>query len=83
MPYLTQSLDNYEQLICLNAYEEPVSQLFMLEETGHLVSKSSEGDLFFWDYPQSKIVKVTAREVRKSDKRRKKFCVFALWMSCK
>ena len=30
----------------------------MLEETGHLVSKSSEGEILFWDYPQSRVVKV-------------------------
>ena len=30
----------------------------MVEETGHLVSQSSEGDIFFWDYPHGKVVKV-------------------------
>lgn len=53
-----QSLDNYEQLSCLYAHEESVTHLFMLQETGHLVSKSSEGDICFWDYPTEKVVKV-------------------------
>lgn len=30
----------------------------MIEETGHLVSLSSDGSIYFWDYPQEKVVKV-------------------------
>lgn len=30
----------------------------MLEETGHLVSQTCEGEILFWDYPKEKAVKV-------------------------
>jgi hypothetical protein len=30
----------------------------MLEETGHLVSQASDGEILFWNYASEKIVKV-------------------------
>jgi hypothetical protein len=29
----------------------------MLEETGHLISLASDGEVLFWDYTSEKIVK--------------------------
>ena len=30
----------------------------MIEETGHLMTHSTDGEILFWDYPMEKIVKV-------------------------
>jgi len=31
----------------------------MIDETGHLVTHSSDGEVLFWDYPREKVVKVS------------------------
>ena len=40
------------------------------------MSKSTNGDIIFWDYPQSKIVKVNRLVYRKYDKKNRKFYLF-------
>jgi hypothetical protein len=39
-------------LICLSGHEEAISHISMIDETGHLLSHSSDGEIIFWDYPQ-------------------------------
>lgn len=39
-------------LICLDGHQDPVAHVSMIDETGHLLSHSSEGEILFWDYPK-------------------------------
>jgi hypothetical protein len=56
--HIAESLEDLEILSVLSAHEHPISRLEMLEETGHLVSQTCEGEILFWDYPKAKSVKV-------------------------
>ena len=40
------------------SHESSINYLGIIEETGHLVSHSNDGEILFWDYPSEKIVKV-------------------------
>ena len=42
------------------SHESSINYLGIIEETGHLVSHSNDGEILFWDYPSEKIVKVFA-----------------------
>lgn len=42
------------------SHESSINYLGIIEETGHLVSHSNDGEILFWDYPSEKIVKVVA-----------------------
>jgi hypothetical protein len=44
----------------LYSHESSINYLGIIEETGHLVSHSNDGEILFWDYPSEKIVKVVA-----------------------
>jgi hypothetical protein len=62
----------------LFAHESSILYIGLLEETGHLVSLASDGEVLFWDYTSEKIVKVWHRLCRKSNKKRKKLNVYAM-----
>ena len=78
-----QALDTLEFLSVLAVHEAAITNLEILEETGHLISKSCEGEIFFWDYPEEKVVKVRVAGCRKSRRRRKPSTASATWTSSK
>eukprot|EP01016_Furgasonia_blochmanni_P038783 TRINITY_DN4728_c0_g2_i3.p1 TRINITY_DN4728_c0_g2~~TRINITY_DN4728_c0_g2_i3.p1 ORF type:complete len:188 (-),score=30.62 TRINITY_DN4728_c0_g2_i3:347-910(-) len=41
----------------LSAHKGPVTGMLIIEETGHLVSCSSDGVIHAWDYPRKQVVK--------------------------
>jgi len=46
-------------LYSLDAHHvEPIKDILIIEETGHLVSCAEDGKICVWDYPKSTIVKV-------------------------
>lgn len=46
-------------LTTITAAEAGVRSLKMIQETGHLVSCSFDGEVCCWDYPNKALVKVT------------------------
>lgn len=40
------------------AHVEPIKDILIIEETGHLVSCAEDGKINVWDYPKSTVVKV-------------------------
>lgn len=54
-----------EKLNVLYAHEATISQIAMIEETGHLMTQSTDGEILFWNYPIEQIVKVLAPSLRK------------------
>mgnify|MGYP001950649230 CR=1 FL=1 len=71
---------NYSLLFTIKQHEEPIRDMLIIEETGHLVTCSDDGKIYIWNYPKRTIVEVEIliSEFLKSRKLKRKKDSFVL-----